>query len=176
MDSEEQLPEALKPISDQIPDYLFYLMFHATRRREMAFDEALADVGLNMNRLRTLSVIQKLDGCTMKDLARLTAIDRTTLTRAVDQLVEQGLVERSTPAGDRRKVQMCLSAEGEAFYREASKLNTEFNRRALSGISQRQQVEMLQVLNRVIRNISGDRDIARELLTFGGPGRQRAVA
>jgi DNA-binding MarR family transcriptional regulator len=112
----------------------------------------------------------------MKDLARLTAIDRTTLTRAVDQLVEQGLVERSTPAGDRRKVQMCLSAEGEAFYREASKLNTEFNRRALSGISQRQQVETLQVLNRVIRNISGDRDIARELLTFGGPGRQRAVA
>lgn len=172
----DQLPEALRPIADQIPDYLFYLMFHATRRREMAFDEALAEVGLNINRLRTLSVIHKLDGCTMKDLARLTAIDRTTLTRAVDQLVDQGLVERSTPAGDRRKVQMCLSPDGERFFVQASKLNGEFNRRALKGVSRRQQVEVLQVLNQVIRNISGDRDIARELITFGGPDRQREVA
>lgn len=176
MESEEQLPEALKPISDQIPDYLFYLMFHATRLREIAFDVALADVGLNMNRLRTLSVIQRLDSCTMKDLARLTAIDRTTLTRAVDQLVEQGLVERSTPAGDRRKVQMCLSSEGEAFYREATKLIGDFNRSALAGISRRQQIEVLQVLNLVIRNISGDRNLARELITFGGADRQREVA
>ncbi|MGA0602049.1 MarR family winged helix-turn-helix transcriptional regulator [Caulobacter sp. KR2-114] len=176
MESEEQLPEVLKPIADKIPDYLFYLMFHATRQREMAFDAALADVGLNINRLRTLSVIQRLNGCTMKDLARLTAIDRTTLTRAVDQLVEQGLVERSTPAGDRRKVQMCLSPEGEAFYREATQLIDDFNRRALAGVGRRQQVELLQVLNTVIRNISGDSELAHELITFGGLDRHRAVA
>lgn len=176
MESDDQLPEALRAISAEIPDYLFYLLFHATRQREIAFDAAFADTGINMNRLRTLSVIRRLDGCTMKDLARLTAIDRTTLTRSVDQLVEQGLVERSTPAGDRRKVQMCLSPAGEAFHTEALKVVAAFNRRALDGVSRKDQIKMLEILNQVIHNLSADRETARELVTFGGPGRHRAVA
>ncbi|MBS0410426.1 MAG: winged helix-turn-helix transcriptional regulator [Proteobacteria bacterium] len=176
MESDDQLPEALRAISGEIPDYLFYLLFHATRQREIAFDAAFVDTGINMNRLRTLSVIRRLEGCTMKDLARLTAIDRTTLTRSVDQLVQQGLVERSTPAGDRRKVQMCLSPAGLAFHTEALKVVADFNRRALDGVPRKDQVKMLGILNRVIHNLTGDTSAAQELITFGGSGRHRAVA
>ena len=174
MESDDQLPEALRAISGEIPDYLFYLLFHASRQREITFDAAFAATGRNMNRLRTLAVIRRLDGCTMKDLARMTAIDRTTLTRSVDQLVQQGLVERSTPAGDRRKVQMRLSPAGEAFYAEAAKVVADFNRRALDGVSRRDQVTLVETLVRVIHNLSADKAEARELITFGGRRRKRA--
>ena len=176
MESEDQVPESLQAISDEIPDYFFYLIFQASRQREIAFDGMLADAGLNMNRLRILSVIQKIDACTMKDLARLTAIDRTTLTRAVDQLVDQGLVERCTPADDRRKVQLTLSTAGEAVRRAAVRLINLANRRALDGISRKQQIAVVEAIHRVILNISGDRALARELITFGGAARHREVA
>jgi DNA-binding MarR family transcriptional regulator len=172
----EDIPEALKAIAGEIPDYLFYLMFHATRQREAVVDVALAETGLNMNRLRALSVIRRLEGCTMKDLARLTAIDRTTLTRAVDQLVEQGLVQRSTPAGDRRKVHLGLTADGQAFYDQAIAVINDYNRRAWAGVAQRDQIKLLGVLHQLIRNLSPDQDLAKEVITFGGADRHRAVA
>ena len=176
MESDDQIPEALQAISDEIPDYFFYLIFQAARQREIAFDGMLADSGLNMNRLRILSVIQKIDACTMKDLARLTAIDRTTLTRAVDQLVEQGLVERCTPADDRRKVQLTLSVAGEAVRRQAVRLTSLANRRALDGVSRKQQIAVVEAIHKVILNLSGDPALARELVTFGGAERHREVA
>jgi DNA-binding MarR family transcriptional regulator len=41
-----------------------------------------------------IAAIALLEPCTMSALADLTAIDRTTMTRVLDQLVVRGLAER----------------------------------------------------------------------------------
>lgn len=170
------VPEAVRAIALDVPEYFFYLLFQAQRRRDMTFDAALAEGGLNITRWRTLSVIRRLHDCTMKDLAGFTAIDRTTLTRSVDQLVEQGLVNRSTPPGDRRKVVLTLTEAGDAFFSEAVGMLNDFNHQALRGVSAERQLVVLDVLQTVLRNLCEEQDQAEDILTFGGRDRHRALA
>jgi DNA-binding MarR family transcriptional regulator len=84
--------------------YLFYLLFQASRQRDLHYDRKLAALGLNLHRWRILAVIRRIENCSMKDLALFGAVDRTTLTRTVDRLVAEGLVERWAAPRDRRRV------------------------------------------------------------------------
>src|SRR3954464_4522653 len=119
-------------------EYYFYLLFQAGRQRDLHFARALARAGLNVARWRTLAIIRRIGACTMKELALYSTIDRTTLTRAVDQLVEQGLVERTIPSRDRRKVNLALSPEGEAAYSQAVPLLLAGNAELLAGFGEDQ--------------------------------------
>ena len=50
-------------------EWFFYLMFQTVRRRDQAFAGALETMGLNLPKWRALSVISRLGGCTMNELA-----------------------------------------------------------------------------------------------------------
>lgn len=176
MPFDETISQAVRERAVDVPEYFFYLLFQAQRRRDMTFDVALAEGGLNINRWRTLSVIRRLHACTMKDLAGFTAIDRTTLTRSVDQMVEQGLVLRATPPGDRRKVVLTLTEDGERFFQAALEVLNEFNRKALEGVPEDRQLVVLDVLGRIVRNLCTSDEQVAEVLTFGGRERRNAIA
>ena len=63
------------------PEYLFYLLTQAARRREAILAEAMKAKGMTLARWAALAVIDRLGACAMHELALLTAVDRTTLTR-----------------------------------------------------------------------------------------------
>lgn len=149
-----------------VPEHFFYLLFQAVRRRDLTFDAALAPTGLTLARWRTLSIIRRIEACTMKELAFYSTIDRTTLTRSVDQLVAEGLVDRSTPPKDRRQVILGLTERGEAVYDEAVNLLLDFNRGALDGVSHKDQRVLARVLHTILRNMLEDRE-AEALIGFG---------
>src|ERR1700679_177025 len=85
-----------------LTDYIFHLFAVVGRHREARLEAGLKPMGLHLTRYWALSVISGIGPCTMSELAGFTAVDRTTLTRTVDQLVETALVERTTPREDRR--------------------------------------------------------------------------
>src|ERR1700736_765180 len=89
-----------------LASYVFHLFSVVGRHREAKLETILKPLGLSLARHRALSVIATLEPCTMSELAEFSATDRTTLTRTVDQLVDAGLVERTTPREDRRQVQL----------------------------------------------------------------------
>src|SRR4051794_26007243 len=95
------------------PEYFFYLLFQAARQRDLFFDRELKPVGLNLAQWRSLAIIRRLETCTMTQLARYSTVERTTLTRAVDQLVGRGLVERLGPARDPREGKLTLTPPGQ---------------------------------------------------------------
>jgi DNA-binding MarR family transcriptional regulator len=148
-------------------EYYFYLLFQAGRQRDLHFERALARAGLNIARWRTLAIIRRMVVCTMKELALYSTVDRTTLTRAVDQLVEQGLVERTTPAGDRRKVNLSLSAAGEAQYSQAVPLLLQGNAELLEGFADEQVRDAVRLLQTTMRRMMDDPTIADLLINFG---------
>ena len=156
-----------------VPEYFFYLLFQAVRHRYLTFDSALAPVGLTLHRWRTLSIIRRLEACTMSELARYSTIDRTTLTRAVDHLVTEGLVMRHTPAKDRRQVSLALTPQGEEVYLSAVDLLMNFNRKALEGVSDSTRRELSRALQKVIRNILADEAWANDIVSFGPEDRAR---
>ena len=151
------------------PEYLFYLLFQAARQRDLRFDRALAGIGLNVHGWRTLAIIRRIENCAMKDLALYSAVDLTTLTRVVDQLVAQGLVQRWSTPRDRRRVNLMLSEAGEAAYRAALAALLSGNQDLLAGVTEGQTRAAARVLAQVIRNLMEQPLEAEKLLAYGWP-------
>ena len=166
MSSNQLPPDPTGEFPLDAPEYFFYLMFLTNRHREMAFDAALASVGLTLNRWRTLSILRRLTVCTMNELARFSTIDRTTLTRSVDQLVAQGIVIRGGAANDRRKVEIRLTIRGESAYQSALGVLQSFNHMAMTGISVDAQRQIVRSMKVILGNIVPDPGRLYELIEF----------
>ena len=146
--------------SEAPEEWFFYLLFQTVRRRDQAFGGALEALGLNMPKWRALSVINRLSGCTMNELAEFTTIDRTTLTRTADQLIDAGLVARCGLPGDRRIVRLEMTEKGEVTFAKAMTAMRRFNREALEGVSSEDQDHLRDTLRAVLANITGSADRA----------------
>ncbi len=150
-------------------EYFFYLQYMVARRRDMSFDEILRPTGLSVARWRSLAVIRRLETCTMSQLSQFAAVDRTTLTRSVDQLVSEGLVERWTPQQDRRRVNLALTEQGEEVYLGAVRLLIDRNRMMLEGVDLEDVRVATRVMQQVLRNLAANEREAGELVSFGRP-------
>jgi DNA-binding MarR family transcriptional regulator len=92
--------------------YFLHLALVVARRSETRLEHALKATGVGLAGWRALRVVYRFGPATMGELADYSLTDRTTLTRIVDDLVEAGLMKRSKPPDDRRKVVMDLTAAG----------------------------------------------------------------
>lgn len=90
----------------------------AARAVTQLYDDKLRPTGLRATQLSVLAVTEKLGPLTVSRLAEVTVTDRTTLTRNLKLLEEQGLV-RITPGADRRERQVGLTERGRRALAEA---------------------------------------------------------
>jgi DNA-binding MarR family transcriptional regulator len=146
--------------------YLFHLFAALGRYREVALDKAFRPLGLNVARHRALAVIARMEPCSMTELADFSAVDRTTMTRTVDQLVAGGLVERATPPADRRQVLLTLTAQGRSGHQQALRAVYRINRRALEGLPEDVQRSFARAQQAMLTNLIDDRDLTRRLLAL----------
>jgi DNA-binding MarR family transcriptional regulator len=77
--------------------------------------ETLAPHGLSIAMWRVMAVLSSTGGQRQIDLADLTSIDASTLSRIVTRLVRTGLVTRARSASSNREVVVMLSAKGSAL-------------------------------------------------------------
>ena len=145
---------------------LFHLIATVSRFRDVRLDRALKPLGLNVTRYQALSVIARLAPCTMSELADLSAIDRTTLTRIVDQLVARGLAERSACSEDRRQVVLSLTGGGRDVCRDALTVIEQIDRAALQGLAPDALAAAARTHRALAANLSPDPRSARRLLDF----------
>jgi DNA-binding MarR family transcriptional regulator len=150
-----------------VPEYLFHLLSQASRRRDSVLDGELAPISLTAARIRTLAIIRRVEGCTMNTLAQLSTIDRTTLTREVDQLVALDLVTRSTPPHDRRQISLSLTPTGDKAYKQGIPILRAFNRKVLAGAEAEKLREVVRTLRIAVRNLVADPAKAEDVIAFG---------
>lgn len=156
-------------MKDAPEEWLFYLLFQTVRRRDLAFNTLLGPLGLDLGKWRVLSVVNRLEACTMNELAEFTTTDRTTLTRTVDQLAAAGLVERHGAPQDRRRVCLVLTSEGRAVFGQALGSLRSFNEQALKGVSQAELDGLQDVVERIVMNIAGTPERGRAVVDFARP-------
>jgi DNA-binding MarR family transcriptional regulator len=159
-----------------VPDHFFYLLYQVGHRRDMRLEERLHPVGLTLPRWRTLAVVRRMGACSMKELSQFCAIDRTTLTRSIDQLVAAGLIDRSIPPNDRRKVILTLTRAGEETYGLAVAQLLDSNREAAHGISDDEQRRLARALETILKNLILDAEETSAILSFGRTGLPRTSA
>ncbi len=139
-----------------VPEQLFYLLFQAAHQRDLRLAERLGRVGVTVARWRTLAVIRRLSECSMSDLSRLTGTDRTTLTRAVDQLVASGVVDRHVPTSDRRRVILQLTPAGHELYGQCVEAMMGLNSEVIDAIPPKMRRDVVRGLEALLVKLVPD--------------------
>lgn len=146
--------------------YLFYLVFQIAQQRQAALEADLAPLGLNFAKWRSLRFIHRLGECTMKTLSALSGVHRTTLTRSIDRLVEDGLVLRSGSDQDRRHVVLSLTDAGVAAFNAAHAVQAQFSDHVLQDIPEKAQRDLCRRLQAVLRGMIPEPGLAEDILAF----------
>jgi DNA-binding MarR family transcriptional regulator len=161
---------AESPIADSGPEtYLLHLVAATSNHRDRDLGRRFDPLGLSVDKYRAMLAIARFPGCTMKELAQFTSIERTTLTRMIDQMVAVGWVTREHAVRDRRQVILGLTQDGFDLGRQAVDLLTESNRRAAAALSEQQIVAASEALEAVLRNLIDDEDLLGRVLTLRRP-------
>lgn len=95
------------------------LLDHVARLARTRGESALADLGLRPRHLRALTLLRDGGELTQQALAERLSMDRTNLVGLLNELEEQGLIERRRSAEDRRRHIVVVTPPGTERLREA---------------------------------------------------------
>ena len=150
-------------------NYVFHLGVAIGRLRDAQLERELRPTGVNVARHRALTVILRFGPCTMTELADYSAVDRTTLTRTVDQLVKDGHAERGAKAEDRRQVVLTLTPSGRRIAAKARDVVARHNRLTLAGVPDDLLRAMVRAQRMILANLAPGPEMLERLLTLEPP-------
>jgi DNA-binding MarR family transcriptional regulator len=154
-----------------LAQYFPYLLNRAGARIAAAFSAELVAFGMTLPAWRVLAALLDATSMKMGEIAHLTAIEVSTLTRIVDGMEAQGLVRRRRDPADARVVWVEASARGRATARKIVPLALRYERVALDGFSAGDEELLKSLLVRVFANM--DR-LETAAAPAGEPPRRRA--
>lgn len=134
--------------------YLPYLINRTGVRIASAFTEAIRAHDITLQMWRVLAALDHADGQRISDLAALTSIDVSTLSRLLDTMQTKTLVERRRGSGsDARVVTVHATATGHAITATLIPLARRYETVALAGFSAAEAEALKGMLERVYANI-----------------------
>jgi DNA-binding MarR family transcriptional regulator len=95
------------------------------------------------------------EGLKMNELSRLLMVTGGNVTAIVDQLENEGLVERMDEPADRRAFRIRLTRAGEKSFAEMARAHEEWVVELLAGMTRREQDELLRLLAKVKQHAVG---------------------
>jgi DNA-binding MarR family transcriptional regulator len=90
----------------------------AARRVTQIYSQHLAPTGLKISQFSLLGFVCAEGPVSIGRLSELLATDRTTLTRNLKPLLDDGVIERAA-SGDRRRHELAATAAGRALFKRA---------------------------------------------------------
>jgi DNA-binding MarR family transcriptional regulator len=105
----------------------------ASRAITQLYDEMLRPSGLRVTQFGILGAAMAMSPITLTRLAKATVTDRTTLTRNLKLLEQQGLI-RVEQGGDRREREISITREGTEALKKAYPLWQKAQTQVISGL------------------------------------------
>ena len=135
-------------------DFLPYLVNRVgTIIAEQFGAETLAPHGLSIAMWRVMAVLSSTGGQRQIDLAELTSIDASTLSRIVTRLVRMGLVTRARSESSNREVVVTLSQKGGALVARLIPRGRDIETDAAAGLSPEELAVVKRCLRRIYANM-----------------------
>ena len=120
----------------KIKDFRVYLR-HFEREIEIQ-NSSNCSCGVNLSQCHTLMELDKEDSVSLKDLAKRLFMDKSTLSRIIEGLVNLGLVDRETPKSNRRSIIIKLSKQGVTVCNKINTDNNDYFQKVLSSLNKEQ--------------------------------------
>ena len=149
-------PGDAMPIPFDFEQHLFFWLTQVINRRDRQLTLALRPYGLRVSDWRILGPLYCRRGLTMSEVADFAAIDQTTLSRTVVQLVRAGLLTRLTDVADKRVTRLALTAAGNRLIVQILPLVFRLNDNAVGNLPP-PMVELVRwALQEMRRNLESD--------------------
>ena len=116
--------------------------------------DALAGAHLSIASWRVLAVLSNNGGLRQTDLAEMTSIDASTLSRLITRLVRDGLVERARSKTDNREVAVALRAKARRAMTKLVPVAAGLQREATRNLSRRDLATLKRVLRKMHANLT----------------------
>jgi len=94
--------------------------------------------GITLTQCHTLMALDKQDNISLKDLSDRLYLDKSTLSRIVEGLVNLGLVDREIPKNNRRTILIKLTKQGISVCQKINSSNNSYFQKVLDSLSKEQ--------------------------------------
>ncbi len=95
-----------------VDSYISYALAAAHRKLHIELSQNLKALNVQVETWRVLQSLRASQGITMRELAEIVLMNPPTLTKLVDRMVADGLVQRQLAAEDQRRVHLALTDLG----------------------------------------------------------------
>jgi MarR family transcriptional regulator for hemolysin len=130
-----------------------YLLNRISARWNSDLQLRLKEHSLSTIQMRTLAVLSIMSGATVNELAVYTVTEQSTMSRALEAMVREGLVSRQPRPGDARVREVHLTKAGRETFRRFWPEMHEAFMRMFAGLSESEYETLIRLLTRVLRNI-----------------------
>ena len=130
-----------------------YLMNRIMGRYNASLRADLAGLGLTTPKMRALAVLSVIDAPLIRELAVYAVVEQSTLSRALDQLAGEGLIQRETDAGDSRATRVHITAAGRAAFEAMWPQMAAAYARMFQGIPEDEHRAFVATLQKMLGNI-----------------------
>lgn len=123
------------------------------RRFERLIDSQQNDCcrGATLAQCHVLLEVQDLGYATTGQLAESLGLDKSTLSRTIDGLVNLGFLERLSDPRDRRTIPLSLTKSGEAICESINRLNDAYYAKVLEKIPKSRRPQVLDGFSRLVQ-------------------------
>jgi MarR family transcriptional regulator for hemolysin len=129
-------------------------MVMAVRGFRACMDERLRRIGQSVSRMETLGAIVNMPGRrSQTEIAKRLRVEGATVTRMVDSLSREGLVERHPDPADRRVNLLSITPAGEEALRQMFAIHDDLRIEVLGDIPQADRAELRRMLDLMLARI-----------------------
>ncbi len=121
-----------------------------------SFNEHIKAFGISPEQWSVIYRVVENDGISSKELADSTYKDQGNLTRMIDKLVEKAYVRRETNVKDKRAIKLYKTKKSQSLVEKIIPISTSHNESLTQGLSEEEKVKLIELLNRVYKNIQKD--------------------
>jgi DNA-binding MarR family transcriptional regulator len=137
-------------------DYPFYFMHAIITRNNRNIGEALKalkPMKLTPAIWRILALLQDRDGITIGELAEQSLIERTLLSRLLQDLERRGLIRRQLDRADKRRSVIYIQPKGIELFRQILPIGRRQIELGIRGLSPSELKQFMGLLRRVFGNV-----------------------
>ncbi len=135
------------------PHLLPYLLNRLTSRINQLWLEEIRDSGLTVQRWQVLSILAAFDGCRVGQIAEFSGNEQPVVSRVLDQMERDGLVERRRAEGDSRVVQVWLTVKARELITRLAPAAQQYIGRLTAGVEVEDVQSAMQVLSRILTSL-----------------------
>ncbi len=133
--------------------YAPYLMNRIMGRYNATLRAEMSRLGLSTAKMRALAILSVEDGLQIGELGVYAVVEQSTLSRALDGLVVDGLARRETDGIDQRVVRILLTPAGRAAFGRLWPHMIAAHDRMFRGIAANERRAFLATLQKMLTNV-----------------------